>query len=117
MRRPNIQILRLTFLASAICIPTAVFIPSRASVTDGSLMELGWAGRHSTWATATGFMDRNLDGPLLEANRGDGCLTTTAAGISSLGPVGCGFLAGSAEATCRLDTIRLRQRLCVPAAP
>ena len=49
MRQCNIQILHLTFPDSAICTPTAVFILSRASVTDGNLMESGLAGHRSTY--------------------------------------------------------------------
>src|ERR1700730_17745288 len=113
MRQGNIQILYLTFPDLAICTPTAVFILSRASVTDGNLTGSGLAGHRST--TATGFMEHNLDGPLLEVNRGDGCLTITVAGFSNRGSVGCGLRPDSAVATWPLNTIRLRRRLCVPA--
>src|ERR1700675_3113577 len=117
MRRCNIQILLLMFQDSAICTPTAVFIRSRAWVTDGNLMGPGLAGHRLTTATATGFMGRNLAGPLLEANHGDGCLTTMAAGFLNLGSVGCGLPPDSAVATCPLNSTPPPRRLCDPAAP
>src|ERR1700736_793824 len=115
MRRCNIQILPLTFPDSVTCTPTAVFIRSRAWVTDGNLMASGWAGHRST--TAIGFMGRNLDGPLLEVNRGDGCLITMVAGFLNLGSAGCGFRPDSAAALYPLNSIPSRQPLCVPAVP
>src|ERR1700726_1106046 len=115
MRQGNIQILHLTFPDLAICTPTAVFILSRASVTDGNLTGLGLAGHRST--TATGFMGHNLDGLLSGANRGDGCLTTTVAGFSNLASVGCGLRRDSAVAAYLSNSILLRRRLCVPAVP
>src|ERR1700731_2707050 len=100
MRRCNIPILPLTFPASAICTPTAVFIPSGDWATDGNHTGLALAGHRST--TATGFMGRNLVGPLLEASRGDGCLTTMVVGFSNLGSAGCGLRRDSAAAAARL---------------
>src|SRR5580704_13795349 len=98
MRRCNIPILPLTCPDLVICTPTAVFIPSPAWVTDGNLMASGLAGHLST--TVTGFTDRNLAGPLSEANHGDGCLTTTVVGFSNLASVGCGRPRDSAAAPC-----------------
>src|ERR1700730_952812 len=116
MRRCNIPILLpLTFLDSVICTPTAVFIPSPAWVTDGNLMAPGSAGHPST--TATGFMGRNLDGPLLEAKHGDGCLTTAVAGFFNLASVGCGLRPDSGAVPCPSNSIPLRRRLCVPGVP
>src|ERR1700738_5067097 len=115
MRRCNIQILPLTFPDSVTCTPTAVFILSRAWVTDGNLMASDLAGHRST--TAIGSMGRNLDGPLLEANHGDGCLITMAGGFFELGSGCCGLSPDSAVATCPLNSTPLRRRLCVPAVP
>src|SRR3984893_4847180 len=106
MRPCNIQILLPTYPGSAICTPTEVFIPSPAWVTDGNLMVSGWDGHRSI--AATGFMARNLDGHLLEANHGDGCLTTMVAGFSSLESVGCGLRPDLAAATWPLNIIPLR---------
>src|ERR1700686_4027623 len=115
MRRCNIPILHPMFPDSAICTPTAVFIPSRAWVTDGNLTGSGLAGHRLTTATATGFMGRNLAGPLLEASRGDGCLTTMAAGFLNLESVGCGPPPDSVVATCPLNSTPPPRRLCDPA--
>src|ERR1700719_2595617 len=96
MRRCNIPILPLTFRDSAISTPTAVFIPSRGSATDGNLMASALAGRRST--TEAGFTGRNLFVPLLEASRGDGCHTTMVVGFSNLGSAGYGLRRDSAAA-------------------
>src|ERR1700675_1277573 len=109
MRPGNIQVIPRTFPDSVICTLTAVFIRSRAWVMDGNPMVSGLAGHRST--TATGFMGRNLDGPLLAINHGDGCLTTMAAGFSNRGLVGCGLRRDSAVATCPSNSIPLRRRL------
>src|ERR1700738_3065134 len=108
MRRCNIQILPLTFPDSVTSTPTAVFILSRAWVTDGNLMASDLAGHRST--KATGFMGRNLDCPFLGFNRGDGCLITMVAGFLNLGSAGCGFRPDSAAALYPLNSIPLRRR-------
>src|ERR1700732_5447949 len=86
MRGCDIRILHPTFPDLATCTLTAVFILSPGSVTDGSLMGSDSVGPPST--TATGLMGHNLDGLLSEANHGDGCLTTMAAGFFNLASVG-----------------------------